>query len=312
MARPPDHPRPTLVDTAAPRQRKVSACLISAFERVVPCLAFADHLGLNVSLSFGVVRPYSFVLAISAAADRRRSVILSRFSRIAHSIDAHSSPRRTIMLTFKVKDLLIHVPIKAGGGGGGSVGMPNPDCDGTSVPPILTPHTPVLQVANLTPQFDAAKSAVRRAFGENDRDGPAAISIAQAVEARNGTGSPALAVALDSAYTAVAGGIIQAATSRGGGGGTSLPGPDDETPPSPISPIAHRANLVLRGEHLAFIKTQLTATLRAVEEAEVALTPRSVEDIAAVTKALQGALTDLQGGANLPTGKPTQADVEVR
>jgi hypothetical protein len=161
------------------------------------------------------------------------------------------------------------------------------------------------------PQFNAAKAAVRRAFGENDRDGPAAVAIARAVEARDGSGSPALAVALQSAHAALAGGIIQAAIS-GGGGSTSLPGPDDETPPSPISPIAHGANLVLRAEHLAYIKTQLTATLRAVEEAENALAPRSADDVAAVTKALQGAIRDLQTagiGGDKTTGP---ADVAAR
>ena len=214
------------------------------------------------------------------------------------------------MQTFRLKDLLITIPTKAGRGGG--AGMPDPDCDGTSVPPILTPHTPVLQVANLTPQFEAAKAGVRRAFGENDRDGPSAVAIAQAIELRDGSGSPALTVALHSAYTAVAGGIIQSAVARGGGsGGTSLPGPDDETPPSPISPIAHGANLVLRGEHLSFIKAQLTSAIRAVEEAEVALTPRTAEDVGAVTKALQGALRDLQGPSTGAT-KDAPADISTR
>lgn len=198
------------------------------------------------------------------------------------------------MLSFKVKDLLIHLPTKAGGGGGGTF-MPNPDCDGTSVPLQLTPHTPILQVANLTPQFESAKSAVRRAFGENDRDGPAATAVAKAIEFREASGSPALSVALNSAFKAVGGGIVQAAVAAGGGGGsTSLPGPDQETPPSPISPIAHGANLVLRAEHLAAIKQQLQATLKAIDEAEIAVTPRSNADIGLVTQALDGALKELR------------------
>lgn len=197
------------------------------------------------------------------------------------------------MLSFKVKDLLIHLPTKAGGGGG--TFMPNPDCDGTSVPLQLTPHTPILQVANLTPQFESAKSAVRRAFGENDRDGPAATAVAKAIEFREASGSPALSVALNSAFKAVGGGIVQAAVAAGGGGGsTSLPGPDQETPPSPISPIAHGANLVLRAEHLAAIKQQLQATLKAIDAAEVAVTPRSNADIGLVTQALEGALKELR------------------
>lgn len=198
------------------------------------------------------------------------------------------------MLSFKVKDLLIHLPTKAGGGGGGTF-MPNPDCDGTSVPLQLTPHTPILQVANLTPQFESAKSAVRRAFGENDRDGPAATAVAKAIEFRDASGSPALSVALNSAFKAVGGGIVQAAVAAGGGGGsTSLPGPDQETPPSPISPIAHGANLVLRAEHLAAIKQQLQSTLKAIEAAEVAVTPRSNADIGLVTAALEGAIKELK------------------
>lgn len=197
------------------------------------------------------------------------------------------------MLSFKVKDLLIHLPTKAGGGGG--TFMPNPDCDGTSVPLQLTPHTPILQVANLTPQFESAKSAVRRAFGENDRDGPAATAVAKAIEFRDASGSPALSVALNSAFKAVGGGIVQAAVAAGGGGGsTSLPGPDQETPPSPISPIAHGANLVLRAEHLAAIKQQLQSTLKAIEAAEVAVTPRSNADIGLVTAALEGAIRELK------------------
>jgi|JI9StandDraft_2_1071091.scaffolds.fasta_scaffold35213_2 hypothetical protein len=197
------------------------------------------------------------------------------------------------MLSFKVKDLLIHLPTKAGGGGG--TFMPNPDCDGTSVPLQLTPHTPILQVANLTPQFESAKSAVRRAFGENDRDGPAASAVAKAIEFRDASGSPALSVALNSAFKAVGGGIVQAAVAAGGGGGsTSLPGPDQETPPSPISPIAHGANLVLRSEHLAAIKQQLQSTLKAIEAAEVAVTPRSNADIGLVTAALEGAIKELK------------------
>ncbi len=197
------------------------------------------------------------------------------------------------MLNFKVKDLLIHLPTKAGGGGG--TFMPNPDCDGTSVPLQLTPHTPILQVANLTPQFESAKSAVRRAFGENDRDGPAASAVAKAIEFRDASGSPALSVALNSAFKAVGGGIVQAAVAAGGGGGsTSLPGPDQETPPSPISPIAHGANLVLRAEHLVAIKQQLQSTLKAIEAAEVAVTPRSNADIGLVTAALEGAIKELK------------------
>lgn len=197
------------------------------------------------------------------------------------------------MLSFKVKDLLIHLPTKAGGGGG--TFMPNPDCDGTSVPLQLTPHTPILQVANLTPQFESAKSAVRRAFGENDRDGPAASAVAKAIEFRDASGSPALSVALNSAFKAVGGGIVQAAVAAGGGGGsTSLPGPDQETPPSPISPIAHGANLVLRAEHLVAIKQQLQSTLKAIEAAEVAVTPRSNADIGLVTAALEGAIKELK------------------
>jgi hypothetical protein len=197
------------------------------------------------------------------------------------------------MLSFKVKDLLIHLPTKAGGGGG--TFLPNPDCDGTSVPLGLTPHTPILQVANLTPQFESAKSAVRRAFGENDRDGPAASAVAKAIEFRDASGSPALSVALNSAFKAVGGGIVQAAVAAGGGGGsTSLPGPDQETPPSPISPIAHGANLVLRSEHLAAIKQQLQSTLKAIEAAEVAVTPRSNADIGLVTAALEGAIKELK------------------
>jgi hypothetical protein len=199
------------------------------------------------------------------------------------------------MLTFKVRDLLIHLPIK---GGGGTTTLPNPDCDGTSVPPTLTPHTPILQVANLAPQFDSARAAVRRAFGEADRDGAAAMSIVRAIESREHGGSPALAVALNNAYRAVAGGIVQGAVAAGSGrgGGTAQPGPDDETPPSPISPIAHDANLVLRAEHLAFIKTQLMATLHAIEKAEVTLAPQATDDVTRVTNALQGALKDLQSG----------------
>lgn len=198
------------------------------------------------------------------------------------------------MLSFEVKDLLIHLPTKAGGGGGGTF-MPNPDCDGTSVPLQLTPHTPILQVANLTPQFESAKSAVRRTFGENDRDGPAATAVAKAIEFRDASGSPALSVALNSAFKAVGGGIVQAAVAAGGGGGsTSLPGPDQETPPSPISPIAHGANLVLRAEHLAAIKQQLQSTLKAIEAAEVAVTPRSNADIGLVTAALEGAIRELK------------------
>jgi hypothetical protein len=201
------------------------------------------------------------------------------------------------MLSFKVKDLLIHLPTKAGGGGG--TYMPNPDCDGTSVPLGLTPHTPILQVANLTPQFESAKSAVRRAFGENDRDGPAATAVAKAIVFREAGGSPALSVALNSAFTAVGGGIVQAAVAAvggggGGGGGTSLPADDGELPPSPISPIAHGANLVLRSEHLAAIKLQLLTTLQAIEKAEVAAMPRSNADVGLVVNALEGALRDLK------------------
>ena len=200
------------------------------------------------------------------------------------------------MLSFKVKDLLIHLPTQAGGGGG--TFMPNPDCDGTSVPLGLTPHTPILQVANLTPQFESAKSAVRRAFGENDRDGPAATAVAKAIVFREASGSPALSVALNSAFTAVGGGIVQAAVAavgRGGGGGsTSLPADDGELPPSPISPIAHGANLVLRSEHLAAIKQQLMTTLQAIEKAEVAAMPRSTADVGLVANALEGALRELK------------------
>lgn len=198
------------------------------------------------------------------------------------------------MLSFKVKDLLIHLPTKAGGGGG--TFLPNPDCDGTSVPLGLTPHTPILQVANLTPQFESAKSAVRRAFGENDRDGPAATAVAKAIVFREAGGSPALSVALNSAFTAVGGGIVQAAVAAvgGGGGSTSLPADDGELPPSPISPIAHGANLVLRSEHLAAIKQQLSNTLQAIEKAEAAALPRSNADVGLVVNALEGALRDLK------------------
>lgn len=196
------------------------------------------------------------------------------------------------MLSFKVKDLLIHLPTKSGGGGSF---MPNPDCDGTSVPPILTPHTPVLQVANLSPQLQSAQAAVRRAFGENDRDGPAAVAVAKAALFRDASGSPALNVALDSATRAVAGGIVQAAIA-GGGGGTSLPGPDQETPPSPISPIAHGANLALRAEHLVAIREQLTDALRAIDKAEAGAMPRTAADVALVGKALEGALAELKSG----------------
>jgi hypothetical protein len=142
-----------------------------------------------------------------------------------------------------------------------------------------TPITPYILVAAYTPVLHHVRDMAVKFSDAQDPDGDPAILNAIVV------------LALD------VGRAVVVAAVQGGGvyypdpncGGSSM-----ETIPTPITPVVHKNLAVLKGSHLGQLRVQLQDTLKATQEAEAALTPRTPAQIKKVRAQLEGALDTLR------------------
>lgn len=182
---------------------------------------------------------------------------------------------------FIIKDLVVSLPTKQGGGGGTFI----PSDEGGDLPWWISPVAAVLAKGRLV---EVVRATVKDAL-ENGHD---LTPIAAAFEG-DPDGNPAIRHAIREIGGAVVAGAVVAG---GGGGGVAMPDPNCggtslETIPTPITPIVHRGLEVHRVSDLPRMRRQLEIAVERLGELSGRLAPqdREVEDVA-------GALRDAQAG----------------
>jgi len=191
-------------------------------------------------------------------------------------------------MTFKVKDLMINV----GATGGGGAFLP---ADDGPIPTPVTPHTPVISVVALTPQFNLTAPLIKDALKVVEGDVRRAETLARAA-ASDPDGDPAFNALVKDLGRAAVGAAVLA---HGGGAGMPDPncgGTSMETIPTPLTPVVLNARTVLSRSQLPALKKQLEQVLVAVEKAELELTPKGHE-VGTVRSHLEGAIAELKGVA---------------
>ncbi len=176
------------------------------------------------------------------------------------------------MSWFKVKDLMINVI----GNGGGSSGIWDDE-------PLPSPATPYVVVAANRRLLDRVRRVTRK-LAKRDASGTAQREV------------------VDNVALGLGRGIVYAAIQAGGGSG--LPGPDDDVPTPRFtipgtSPIIHDLT-VLDASHLPQLEAQLRDALQATEAAAQEFAPDSGKEVRFVQGKLEEALADL--GTVVPQG----------
>ena len=161
------------------------------------------------------------------------------------------------MATFRVKDLMINVIPKKFPGGGGSTGLCSADQATADHTPI-TPHTPVVMVANLTPKFESLKNIDQLDRGTLDQ------------------------LATDIGRAAVGGGLValctqDMATCEGN---------------ARISPYASTVDFLVPTDFPA-LRLQMQDAVRRIEEAEHVLEERAMENRGELVPLLKDAVEAL-------------------
>lgn len=181
-------------------------------------------------------------------------------------------------MQFKIRDLMINIiPERKVAGSGGGVMMPTPT---EPIPTPLTPFTPVIHVA-----------AQRTIFEK--------IAVGAERGAKAGKLSPEFEALVNGAVMDAGSAAVAGAFQAGRGGGLMMPDPNCagtslETIPTPITPVVHKADLVLTADSLPLLKGYLQEALQAVEEVEQSFAPRDAADIEMLEGKLEGALKELR------------------
>lgn len=182
---------------------------------------------------------------------------------------------------FVIKDLAVSV----GSGSRGGTWLPGPDDE--TPPPTISPIAAVL--TNLA-HIEAVRGTIAEAMKTKQYD-----EIARAFVPGDMGGNAAIRSAIFEIGTAV---VSSAAYAALGGGSAGMPNPECggssyETIPPTLTPVVHIGVAVHRTTELPRLRQQLANATAYVEKASVAQAPRSKEEVGAVRKQLEEALSSL-------------------
>jgi hypothetical protein len=190
-------------------------------------------------------------------------------------------PRSFVRRDFVIKDLAVSI----GSGGRGGSWMPGPDDE---TPP--TPISPIAAVLTNLAHIEAVRGTIADAVKTQRYD-----EIARAFVPGEAGGNAAIRSAIFEIGSAV---VSSAAFAALGGGSAGMPNPDCggssyETIPPTLTPVVHIGFAVHRVTELPRLRQQLANATAYVEKASAAQAPRSKEEVGAVRKQLEEALTSL-------------------